>query len=381
MQNIDKDKMSITEKNITIRELTEGYINDDENGVRGYGGRLDIRPKYQREFIYTDKEQVAVIDTVLHGWPLNIMYWAKRTNDSEVPYEVMDGQQRTLSICQYVDNKFSYDWKYFNNQPEDIKEKILNYPLTVYICEGEPSEKLKWFQTINIAGKPLTQQELRNAVYAGPFTLDAKLHFSKTNCAASRLCHDIITDNPIRQELLERALKWMADHETRMGHPQTIEGYMAKHQNDPNANNLWSYFQNVINWAQTNFSVKQFKKIMRNLDWAYWYDTFKDETLDTKVISEKISKLLKDGEVQKKTGIIPYVLTGEEHYLDLRTFSDDIILSVYEKQQHKCAICGKEFDLAFMEADHILPWAKGGRTTEDNCQMLCRTCNRRKSDK
>ena len=373
--------MTINQISVTIGEITKGYINNDEQGVRGYDGLLDIRPPYQREFIYNEKEQQAVIATVLNGYPLNVMYWVKRSDDAECPYEVMDGQQRTLSLCEYVAGKFAYDYKNFFNQPEDIRKRILNYPLTIYVCEGEASEKLEWFKTINIAGKPLNDQEIHNAIYAGPFVSDAKRHFSKTNCGAYRLGKDLVNGSTIRQDFLKKALEWMADHETRNGKNQSLVGYMAEHQHDPNANNLWSYFQNVLNWAITNFNMKKFRKIMKGLDWAKYYDIYHEQTLDVSGMEQKISELIGDDEIQKQQGIIPYVLTGDEHYLDLRAFPDKIKLAVWEKQQHKCAICEKEFDIALMEGDHITPWKDGGRTTFENCQMLCRECNRRKGSK
>ena len=373
--------LKIDEKKVTVGEIVKGYINNDEQGVRGYDGLLDIRPPYQREFIYNEKEQQAVIATVLNGYPLNVMYWVKRSDDAECPYEVMDGQQRTLSLCEYVAGKFAYDFKNFFNQPEDIRKRILNYPLTVYVCEGEASEKLEWFKTINIAGKPLNDQEIHNAIYAGPFVSDAKRHFSKTNCGAYRLGKDLVNGSTIRQDFLKKALEWMADHETRNGKTQTLVGYMAEHQHDPNANNLWSYFQNVLNWAITNFNMKKFRKIMKGLDWAKYYDIYHEQTLDVKGMEQKISELVGDDEIQKQQGIIPYVLTGDEHYLDLRAFPDKIKLAVWEMQQHKCAVCGNEFDIALMEGDHITPWKDGGRTTIENCQMLCRECNRRKGSK
>lgn len=373
--------MTITPLEITVGDITKGYVNNDEMGVRGYGGLLDIRPPYQREFIYDEKEQQAVIGTVLNGYPLNVMYWVKRSDDAECPYEVMDGQQRTLSLCEYVNGKFAYFFKNFFNQPDDIKKKILDYKLTIYVCEGEASEKLAWFKTINIAGKPLNEQEINNAVYAGPFVSDAKKHFSKTNCGAARLGKDLVNGTPIRQDFLKKALEWMAEHETRKGHMQTAVGYMSEHQHDPNANNLWTYFQTVLNWAITNFDMKKFKKIMKGLDWAWLYDKYGTETLDTAALGKRISELMRDSEIQKQTGIIPYVLTGEEHYLDLRAFPEDIKLAVWEKQGHICPSCKREFDYEFMEGDHIIPWSKGGRTVEENCQMLCRECNRRKSSK
>lgn len=370
--------MTIKQIEVTVGDIARGYINNEEQGIRGYGGQLDIRPPYQREFIYNESEQQAVISTVLKGYPLNVMYWVRRSEDAECPYEVMDGQQRTLSLCEYVDGKFAYDFKNFFNQPADIQKFILDYPLTIYLCEGEPSEKLEWFKTINIAGKPLNEQEINNAVYAGPFVTDAKRHFSKSNCGASRLGKDLVNGRPLRQELLKKALEWMAEHETREGKPQSVVGYMAEHQHDPNANNLWTYFQNVLNWTITNFDLKRFKKIMKGLNWALYYDKYHSTTLDTADLASRISKLILDSDVQKQMGIIPYVLTGDERHLDLRGFPEDIKLAVWEKQHHICPSCQKEFDYEFMEGDHITPWREGGRTVIENCQMLCRECNRRK---
>ncbi len=370
--------LKIDQKEVTVGQIADGYVNNEEQGVRGYGGKLDIRPPYQREFIYNDKEQQAVITTVLNGYPLNVMYWVRRSDDAECPYEVMDGQQRTLSLCEYVAGKFSYDFKNFFNQPADIQQRILDYKLTIYVCEGEASEKLEWFKTINIAGKPLNEQEINNAVYAGPFVTDAKRHFSKSGCGAYRLAKDLVNGKPIRQDFLKQALQWMADHETRGGRRQTIVGYMAAHQHDPNANNLWSYFQNVINWTTTNFDLRRFRSIMKGLDWALYYDRFHEQTLDVAALGRRISELLRDGDIQHRQGIIPYVLTGDERSLDLRAFPEEIKLAVYEEQHHRCAICGREFDYEFMEGDHITPWREGGRTVKENCQMLCRECNRRK---
>ena len=373
--------MTIKQISVTVREITQGYINNEEQGVRGYNGLLDIRPPYQREFIYNDKEQQAVINTVLHGYPLNVMYWVKRNDDAECPYEVMDGQQRTLALCEYVAGKYSFEFKNFFNQPADIQKRILDYPLTVYVCEGEHSEKLEWFKTINIAGKPLYEQEILNAIYAGPFVSDAKRHFSKSNCGAYKLGKDLVNGSPIRQDFLKVALNWMAEHEQREGKAQSRVSYMAQHQHDPNANNLWTYFQNVLNWAITNFEMKKFKKIMKGLDWALYYDNYHDKTLDTVEMAKRISTLMRDGEIQRQSGIIPYVLTGDEQLLDLRAFPEDIKLAVWEKQNHICPLCGKEYDFEFMEGDHIKPWREGGRTVIENCQMLCRDCNRHKGAK
>ena len=373
--------MTIKQLEVTVGEITKGYINNEEQGVRGYNGLLDIRPPYQREFIYNEAEQRAVINTVLNEYPLNVMYWVKRSDDAECPYEVMDGQQRTLSLCQYVAGKFAVDFKYFDNQPADDQKKILDYKLTVYVCEGKESEKLEWFKTINIAGKPLNEQEIRNAVYAGPFVSDAKHHFSKSNCGAYRLGKDLVNGSPIRQDFFKKALEWMADHETRNGKPQSAVGYMAVHQHDKNAIPLWTYFQNVLNWAISTFNMKKFKIIMKGVDWALFYDKYHEQPLDIKAMEDRISDLIGDDEIQKPNGIIPYVLTGDERYLDLRTFKDKVKKAIWEKQNHKCAICGKEFDFELMEGDHIKPWREGGRTDIKNCQMLCRQCNRSKGSK
>ena len=373
--------MTIKQISVTVGQVTQGYVNNDEQGVRGYNGLLDIRPPYQREFIYNDKEQQAVINTVLKGYPLNVMYWVKRNDDAECPYEVMDGQQRTLALCEYVAGKFSFEFKNFFNQPPDIQKRILDYELTVYVCEGEHSEKLEWFKTINIAGKPLNEQEILNAIYAGPFVSDAKRHFSKSNCGAYKLGKDLVNGVPIRQDFLKVALEWMAAHEQREGKAQSRVGYMSHHQHDPNANNLWTYFQNVLNWAITNFDMKKFKRIMKGVDWALYYDKYHDKTLDTVALAQQISTLMRDSEIQRQSGIIPYVLTGDERHLDLRAFPDDIKMAVWEQQGHICPLCNKEFDFEFMEGDHIKPWREGGRTVIENCQMLCRDCNRRKGAK
>lgn len=373
--------MTIKQIDVTVGEITKGYINNEEQGVRGYGGLLDIRPPYQREFIYNENEQRAVIDTVLQNYPLNIMYWVKRSEDAECPYEVMDGQQRTLSLCEYVADTFAVDFKNFSNQPADVRKKILDYKLTIYVCEGEESEKLEWFKTINIAGKPLNEQEIRNAVYAGPFVSDAKKHFSKSNCGAYRLGKDLVNGSPIRQDFLKKALEWMANHENRQGKYQSAVGYMAMHQHDPNAIPLWTYFQNILNWAISTFNMKKFKKIMKGLDWDKFYDLYHESSLEVEKMEKQIVDLMGDDEIQRPQGIIPYVLTGDERCLDLRSFPEKIKLAVWEKQNHKCAICGKEFDIEFMEGDHITPWREGGRTDIENCQMLCRECNRRKGSK
>lgn len=371
--------MKIQLKQITVRDLVNGYEDSAENGVRAYGGLLDVRPPYQREFVYKDKQRDAVIETVRQGFPLNVMYWAKRDDGT---FEVIDGQQRTISLCEYVKGNFSYLLRYFSNLQGDEKEKILNYELMVYICEGSDSEKLKWFETINIAGEKLTAQELRNAVYAGPWLADAKRYFSKTGCAAWQIGQDYVTGSPIRQEFLETALDWIA-RGAEYGSQQNagrITAYMAKHQHDANALGLWQYFQSVITWIDATFPNKR-KKFMKGLDWGGLYNQFHTQVLDAARLEQEIAALMADDEVENKKGIYTYVLTHDEKHLNLRAFSDSMKQKLFEKQNGICPMCRGQFEIGQMEGDHITPWSQGGKTVEANGQMLCRDCNRRKSSK
>lgn len=364
--------MQIEQRKVTVREVTEGYFNDAEEGVTGYDDRLDIRPKYQREFVYKDNQRDEVIRTVMRGLPLNVMYWCRTGQDT---YEVLDGQQRTISLCEYVDGTFSVDDKYFYNLPSDRQDKILDYELFVYVCDGTDSEKLDWFKIINIAGERLTDQELRNAVYAGSWVSDAKRYFSKTGCAADTLAGDYLKGASIRQEYLETAISWAAAADGK-----TIEGYMAKHQNEPTAQALWSYFRSVIEWVEAIFPKK--RKEMKGLAWGLFYNKHGKRTdLDPKKLELEVQRLLGDEDVTKKSGIYEYLLTGSERALSIRAFDRRDALAAYEKQHHKCAICGEEFEFEEMQADHIKPWSKGGHTTPENCQMLCRDCNLKKSNK
>ncbi|MFU0547064.1 HNH endonuclease family protein [Gardnerella pickettii] len=364
--------MQIEQRKVTVREVTEGYFNDAEEGVTGYDDRLDIRPKYQREFVYKDNQRDEVIRTVMRGLPLNVMYWCRTGQDT---YEVLDGQQRTISLCEYVDGSFSVDDKYFYNLPGDQQDKILDYELFVYVCDGTDSEKLDWFKIINIAGERLTDQELRNAVYAGSWVSDAKRYFSKTGCAADTLAGDYLKGASIRQEYLETAISWAAAADG-----ETIEGYMAKHQNEPTAQALWSYFRSVIEWVEAIFPKK--RKEMKGLAWGLFYNEHGKRTdLDPKALEAEIQRLMGDEDVTKKSGIYEYLLTGSERALSIRAFDRRDALAAYEKQHHKCAICGEEFEFEEMQADHIKPWSKGGHTTPENCQMLCRDCNLKKSNK
>jgi hypothetical protein len=358
--------MKIELKEITVRELTEGYQDNAENGVIAYGGKLDVRPPYQREFIYKDKQREAVIDTLTKDFPLNVMYWAVRKDGN---YEVIDGQQRTISICQFIEGDFAFMFRYFHNLKEDEKEQVLNYKLMVYLCSGTDSQKLQWFKTINIAGEKLTDQELRNAVYSGSWVSDAKRHFSKSGCPAHGIGSDYLSGSSIRQEYLETALDWISKG--------NIEVYMSKYQQEPNANELWLYFQKVINWIKVVFP--KYRREMKGIQWGFLYNEFKDHKLDSRTLEDEISKLMEDEDVDSKKGIYSYVLTRKEKHLNIRAFSPNQKREAYERQKGICVVCGGHFKIEEMEADHITPWHEGGKTTAKNCQMLCKEDNRRKS--
>ena len=358
--------MKVELHELTIRAVTENYVDNAEEGVLGYNGRLNIRPKYQREFVYDDKKRNAVIDSIQKSLPLNVMYWAVNEDGS---FEVLDGQQRTVSFCQYVNNDYSIDNRFFHNLTETEKQHILNYKLMIYFCEGGDKEKLDWFRIVNIAGERLYDQELRNAVYTGPWLSDAKLKFSKTNCAAYLLAKDYVNGSPIRQELLEIALKWISKGD--------IEAYMAAHQHDPNANELWMYFRNIIEWVKLTFP--NYRREMKGVDWGSLYDQFKNDVIDTRALANEVDALMMDDDVTRKRGIYPYVLTRNPRHLNIRAFSDNQKREAYERQKGVCVRCGKQFEISQMEADHITPWHLGGKTHADNCQMLCKQCNREKS--
>lgn len=360
--------MKIELKEIKVRDLANGYVDNNEDGVVGYDGSLDIRPPYQREFIYKDKQRDAVINTVTKQFPLNVFYWAVRKDGS---FEVIDGQQRTISICQFVDGDFAFNNRYFHNLQEDEKDKILDYPLTVYLCSGTESEKLDWFRTINIAGEKLTDQELRNAVYSGSWVTDAKRYFSKTGCVAYQIGGDYLTGTAIRQDYLETTIKWISEGK--------IKPYMAKNQHEPNANELWLYFQSVMAWSKATFTT--YRKEMKGIDWGGLYNEHKDKKHDSETLERQVAKLMADEDVTKKKGIYFYVLDHKEKHLNIRAFSPNMRREAYERQKGICVECKEHFEIKEMEGDHITLWHEGGKTNADNCQMLCKEDNRRKSGK
>jgi hypothetical protein len=367
---------------ITIRDLVAGYKDesDQEGPVVGYGGKLDIRPAYQREFIYGEKERNEVIRTVRRNFPLNTMYWVVSDDGG---YELMDGQQRTISICQYANGEFSIDWdgqpRGYNNLTREEQEQILDYELSIYICEGTDKERLDWFKIINIAGMKLTEQELRNAIYTGPWLTDAKRWFSKTGGPAAAVGDKLVSGTANRQEILEKALKWISNSQ--------IDQYMADHQHDSNADELWQYFQSMIDWVNRVFPNQDSSRVrlMKGLDWGVLYNNHKDDDLNAQDLEKRIVELIDDDEVEGKRGIYEYLLTGDERTLSLRAFDEKTKIKKYQEQEGICmaknAVCGNvHFQFAEMEADHIKPWSEGGKTVYDNCQMICKDDNRRKSN-
>ncbi len=358
--------MDIKLKEITVEQLSKGYKDNAEEGIVGFGGKLDIRPPFQREFVYKDKQRDAVIDTVTKSFPLNVMYWSVRDDGN---FEIIDGQQRTISLCQYIAGDFSINGLAFHNLPKDKQQQILNYPLTVYLCSGTDSEKLEWFKTINIAGAELTDQELRNAVYSGSWVSDAKRYFSKNS--RPKIGDEYLKGIAIRQEYLETAIDWISKGK--------IEDYMSKNQHEPNANELWLYFKAVIDWVKVVFP--KYRKEMKGVPWGILYNDFKGKKFDTKKLEKEITSLMQDDDVTKKSGIYQYVLTRNEKFLNIRTFTDNEKREAYERQKGICVKCKEHFEIEDMEADHIKPWHEGGKTNAENCQMLCKQDNRTKSGK
>lgn len=363
--------MKIDLHKIPIREVAAGYVDSAENGVIGYGGKLNIRPAFQREFIYKEKERNEVIRTIKKKFPLNVMYWVKSADGT---FELLDGQQRTISFCQYVSGDFSVDHRGFANLTKTEQEEILNYSLMIYICEGTDKEKLDWFKIINIASMELTAQELRNAIYTGEWLMEAKKYFSKPQCPATKIAGEYLTGPANRQKDLETALKWISSRDDI-----EIEDYMSKHQHDTNCNELWLYFQAVISWVKATFPTYR-GKLMKGLEWGIYYNKYGTNAYDPKKLETRIAELLDDDDVSNQKGIYEYLLDGQEKHLNIRAFSEKMARTAYERQKGICTKCKKHFEIEQMQADHIKPWSKGGKTAAENCQMLCADCNRKKSD-
>lgn len=360
--------MKIELQEIPIRDVKEGFVDNENSGVVAYGGKLIVRPAYQREFVYKDKQRDAVIYTVRKNFPLNVMYWCENDDGT---FELLDGQQRTISICQYVNGDFPINEKFFHNLTQPEQDKILDYKLMIYICKGDAQDRLDWFRVINTGSEKLTDQELRNANFTGPWLTDAKRYFSKPGCAAYKTGNKLLNGQLIRQEYLETAIEWKA-----MTEGKSIDLYMAEHQHDSNASDLWLYFQNVINWVNTIFF--NYRPKMKGLNWGKLYHLYHNNSYDPAEIEKKTIALMQDDDVTNKGGIYEYLLSGKEKTLSIRTFSDSMKIAAYERQEGICPMCKGHFEIEQMQGDHITPWSKGGKTTVENLQMLCEDCNRKK---
>lgn len=386
--------MEIKRVSIKIVDLCDGYKNDSEEdierGVYAYHGKLCVRPAFQRMFVYDKKQENAVIDTALKGFPLNIMYWV---DNGDGTYDCLDGQQRTISLCNFVDGISSFQAPWLKDNARiyihtlkridpDLYAKFMNYELEVYICRGTKAEQMEWFKTINIAGEELYPQELRNASYVSKWLTDAKRYFSKANasstakCPAEHLGGQYTNKNANRQEILEQVISW------RIGSKEDADicNYMEAHINDKDASDLWNYFNNVINWITTVFH--EYDKGMATVNWGKLYNDYHTEDFDVDEISEKFNELMMykankelDISVAK---ICEYCITRDEKLLKHREFNEAQKTTMYNQQRGICPDCGKHYLKAEMHAHHIVPWYNGGVTELANGVMLCEECHRQR---
>lgn len=378
---------------IIVKDICDGFVYNqlEGKGLFGLSGKLTIQPEYQRNYIYADgKRDVAVIDSMLKKYPLGLIYFVKITDDK---FEVLDGQQRITSFGRFVTNKFAVKVdgmeQYFESLAPELQAQILNTNLTIYECEGEESEIKSWFKTINIAGVPLTNQELNNAIYSGTFVTLAKEEFSNSQNANIQKWSAYLSGSAIRQDFLECAIDWVSKGK--------IEDYMALHRKDDNIRELKNYFTSVIDWVSTVF--KDVEGEMRGLEWGRLYETYKKQPYSPQVVSQQVKELYADSYVKNRKGVFEYVLGGstDTKLLEIRIFDDATKKAVYGQQKieaekkeiSNCPLCAvgnnanknKIWSLAEMDADHVSAWSKGGATDIKNCEMLCKTHNRAKGNK
>lgn len=384
---------TILNSEITIKELCNGFVYNEleGKGLFGLSGKLTIQPEYQRNYIYADgKKDVAVIESILKGYPLGLIYFNQTDEDR---YEVLDGQQRITSIGRFLTKKFAImeDGKplYFDSLPIEQQEKILNTKMLIYICNGTEKEIKEWFKTINIAGIPLNEQELLNAVFSGEFVTLAKAEFSNSQNAQIQKWSAYINGSALRQDFLAKALEWVSKG--------NVSNYMSQHRHDSNINELKTYFNTVIDWISTVFI--DVEKEMRGLEWGRLYETYKNTAYNPQNVSEKVKELYADPYVKNRKGIFEYILGNsvETKLLDVRVFDEATKKAVYQQQTEKakkenisnCPLCAvgnnpnknKVWTIKEMEADHVAAWSKGGSTSLDNCEMLCMTHNRAKGNR
>ena len=387
-------------KQYTVAEVTKGFVYNEleGKGLFGLDGDLVIQPEYQRHYIYGDgKKDVAVIDSLLKGYPLGLIYFVDTSATSGPHLEVLDGQQRITSVGRFVTGKFAIvrngKEQTFSSLAKEDRDRITESKLLVYVCSGTEAEIKEWFQTINIAGVPLKPQELRNAIYSGPFVTAAKAVFSNSNNANQQKWSHFVNGDPKRQEVLEDALDWVASAKN-----QTIDGYMAAHRHDTGIHELETYFTTVIDWIDSVFTAPP-DKAMRGLDWGALYEKYKGTAYKADQLNERLQELLNDPSVKDKKGIYPYILGGEEdpRLLNVRLFEDSVKKAAYKRQTDKataagisnCPLCAvgdnankaRIYKEKEMEADHVAAWSKGGLSTLENCEMLCVTHNRSKGNR
>lgn len=379
----------------TVGDICKGFIFDknENKGLFGLSGKLIIQPEYQRNYIYGDgKKDVAVVESLLKGYPLGLIYFVLNADGM---YEVLDGQQRITSFARFVNQSWPFavtrngKTRYFNSLDPDEQKKIIDSHLTIYVCEGEPSEIQEWFETINIAGVPLVKQELRNAAYHGPFVTKARETFSNPGNANMNRWRTYIKGDPKRQAILETALDWISDGD--------IDGYMAKHRNDTTITELKNHFDTVIDWVDSIFDYTGPE--VCGLEWGRLYKTYHQNAYTKEDISAKVDALLSDIQVTNRKGIFEYILGGEQDttLLNIRVFDERTKRAVYNLQTKKalnegtsnCPLCSagsgnnskRIYRLNEMDADHVTAWSKGGSTDPSNCQMLCKTHNRAKGNR
>lgn len=389
-------------KKLTIKDIVEGFSEDTKSGkVIAFGGLLNVRPPYQREFVYEMAKQKAVIDTILKGYPLNVMYWAKNGDG----FELMDGQQRTISIAKFYQDQYSVDVEIagkksprtFSGLIGSDKQDFLDYPLSVYICDGNEKDKLAWFQTINIAGVKLTTQEMRNAIYNGPWVTDAKRYFSRIDgegyaseghISNGHKYGDYIAVEGgakseketavVRQKLLEIVLSWAADKYSREnGKKINVDDYMILHHGDVDARELWRYYEDVMEWVKETFPT--YRSEMKGVNWGVLYNKYHHESQkNADTMANDIFKTASD-EISNKRGVYEAVLAKDIKFIHARSFDKKDTKWAYNKQNGICPYCHKRFAESDMQGDHIKPWSKGGVTERNNLQMLCVDCNGKKS--
>jgi len=385
-------KATLIEPRLTVRDICEGFVYSEleGKGLNGWNGKLVIQPEYQRNYIYADgKKDVAVIESVLKGYPLGLIYFNKNGDK----LEVLDGQQRITSLGRYVTGRFpildSNGMQQYFSSLGDLQDKILKTPLTIYVCEGEETEVKQWFKTINIAGIPLNEQELLNAIYSGPFVTKAKEEFSNSQNSNIQKWSAYISGSVIRQDYLKVALEWVSEG--------NIDEYMSRHRLDNNINELKTYFNTVIDWVSNVFI--DVEPEMRGLPWGELYEKYHNTSYNPTEVRNKLEKLYTDLFVKNRRGAFEYVLGGcvDTKLLDIRVFDDVTKQTKYrlqtkeamEKQISNCPYCAighdanksKIYKLSEMDADHVSAWSNGGSTDISNCQMLCKTHNRAKGNR